>query len=133
MNFKQIKIDLESALNTFWGSTSPILWENTDQSAIDTATFYIVPQVVPADATQIEYGTDGLINVVGNFSIKLICNISIGTGAILTHADSLNNYFSNRWFGKTHTDTGKMITLGIIENKYHIVVLVPFNCYQKTR
>lgn len=130
MNFLSIKTALESALASFWGSDTPIVWTNTTMEENEEESTYIVPEVVIADADNIEYGSGCTKEIVGTFSIRIVSEIEIGSGYAWGLADNLNNQFSNKVFSGVHTNTGRIEDLGIINNRYQISVLVPFNSFQ---
>jgi len=135
MNFLQIKTTIETELSSWWPTSgnTPILWENTQMQVGDDTNIYIIPQIIPANSDKIEFGYDGIVEVVGTISFKVIGKVDQGSGQIYTKADLLNNHFSDGKFGEIHTSAGRIIVLGTNENRFQISVLIPFNTYQNPR
>ena len=131
MDFLSIQTTLETELNTKFSATTKILFENTMMEASDITGLYIIPEVIPNINNPIEYGYNRAVNSVGIFSIKVIGNFGEGTGTVITKASELLNHFSDKVFNNVHTNVGNIQKLGIIENRYQVSVLIPYNSYQK--
>jgi hypothetical protein len=133
MDFKAIYTTFTTELNTWWSANdnTPIFWENVTITPPSSA--YIAPTLTASDANKVEYGSCGVVNVIGIFSVRVIVPTQEGFGNAYTLADKINNHFSNTKFSTVHTETGKIIPIGIVDNKFQINVIIPFNVQQKPR
>jgi len=130
MNFLDIQKTLETELQSFWGYTSPIFWENVQTSESSVSDLYIAPTVEPNINDPIEYGSCRTINSMGIFNIRVVGKFNEGSGNVLTKADLLLNHFSDKVFSNVHTEVGSIQKIGVQDNKYQVNVLIPYNSYQ---
>lgn len=133
MDFLTIYTTFTTELNTWWptAGNTPIFWENATITPPSTA--YIAPTLEVADADKVEFGTCGVVNVVGIFSVRVIVPTQEGFGNAYTLATQIANHFSNTVFTTVHTETGRVQNIGTIDNKYQINVIIPWNVHQDPR
>lgn len=132
MNFTQIKTTLESALATFWTTTTPIAWENIAFNDNDSE--YIVPEVTPQASTKLDFGCrNGGVEIQGTFNIRIVGQVDSGAVSVMTKADSLANHFSDTVFSGVYTRPAEINVIGVVDNRYQVNVAIPFVTYQRSR
>jgi len=135
MNFLELKTTFETEFNTWYsavaGGGDPVFWENV--SFNQNTSFYVVPRVIPASSTKIEFGRCGGVRVAGNFVVRVVGRVQLGAGSVMTKADLINNHFSDYKFSNVHTEPGNIQVIGVEENRYQVSVIIPFSAYQEAR
>jgi hypothetical protein len=97
MGFEIVRSAIESRLDTNWGSTTDIAWENVRFEATQDE-YWIRPTILEGEAEQITLESTPLYRTIGLLTIGVFAPEGEGTAQARTHADSLAAIFRGAKF-----------------------------------